>query len=102
MNKPLWDRVRSELEMAGRMAEGVIDEGRMRLDAFRARKRADKAATQLGWAYYRATAAQTPLDEPLLKKLTDEIGLHENEARRLEEQVAEIERQRTGRGPTSD
>ena len=91
----LWNRVRTELEEAGRLAQGALDEGRLRLEAYRERKRADRIAQQLGWVYYRANVAQTTADAVEVTRLTDEMARHENEARRLEEQIAGIERSRT-------
>ena len=83
----LWERVRTELEEAGRIAQGAIDEGRLRLEALRVRKRADRAAQQLGWAVYRAKVSQAEPDAELVTRLSDEIAKYEAEARRLEEQI---------------
>src|SRR5215813_2652709 len=50
----LWDRVKSELDRAGRAAQHAFDEGRLRLDMLRARRVADAAAQKLGYAVFRA------------------------------------------------
>jgi len=50
----LWDRVRTELDRAGRVAQQAFDEGRLRLEMLRARRQADGAAQHLGYAVYRA------------------------------------------------
>src|SRR5262245_23685182 len=50
----LWDKVRSELDRAGRVAQHAFDEGRLRLEMLRARRHADGAAQKLGYAVYRA------------------------------------------------
>ena len=50
----LWDRVRTELDRAGRVAQQAFDEGRLRLEMLRARRQADGAAQRLGYAVYRA------------------------------------------------
>jgi len=50
----LWDRVRTELDRAGRIAQHALDEGRLRLELLRARRHADGAAQRLGYAIYRA------------------------------------------------
>ena len=50
----LWDRVRTELDRAGRVAQQAFDEGRLRLEMLRARRGADGAAQRLGYAVYRA------------------------------------------------
>jgi hypothetical protein len=50
----LWDRVKTELDRAGRVAQQAFDEGRLRLEMLRARRSADSAAQRLGYAVYRA------------------------------------------------
>ena len=50
----LWDRVRTELDRAGRVAQQAFDEGRLRLEMLRARRQADAAAQKLGYTIYRA------------------------------------------------
>ena len=50
----LWDRVRSELDRAGRVAQQAFDEGRLRLELLRARRQADGSAQRLGYALFRA------------------------------------------------
>ena len=50
----LWDRVRTELDRAGRVAQEAFDEGRLRLEMLRARRQADAAAQKLGYAVVRA------------------------------------------------
>ena len=61
----LWDRVKSELDRAGRVAQHAFDEGRLRLEMLRARRQADGAAQKLGYAVYRARkeSRQIPDDE---------------------------------------
>ena len=85
----LWDKLRVELDRAGRAAQGALDEGKMRLDAFRARQRADKSAQALGYALYRARQASLDIEPETYSRLSSEIAAHEAEAARLE---AEIER----------
>ena len=88
----IWDKLRSELDRAGKAAQGAIDEGRVRLDAFRARKKADKAAQVLGYAVFRAKSGGADLDAAAYSSLAAEIAKHEAEAQRLEAQLAESER----------
>ena len=85
----LWDKLRVELDRAGRVAQGALDEGKLRLDAFRSRQRADKSAQALGYALYRARQANQEVDPETYARLSSEIAAHEAEAARLE---AEIER----------
>ena len=80
----LWDRVRTELDRAGRVAQDAFDEGRLRLEMLRVRRQADGAAQRLGYAVYRA------------KKESREITPDEYLAlsRAIETAEAEVERYR--------
>ena len=80
----LWDRVRTELDRAGRVAQQAFDEGRLRLEMVRARRHADTAAQRLGYAMYRA------------KRETRELAAEEyaSLARAIEHAEAEVERYR--------
>jgi hypothetical protein len=88
---PLWDKVKQELDRAGQVAQDAIDEGRIRLEAQRARRMADRAARVLGYAVYRARKAGAPLDEAELARHADAVGRHEAESDRLEAQVRAIQ-----------
>jgi hypothetical protein len=63
----LWDRVRTELDRAGRVAQDAFDEGRLRLEMLRASRQADGAAQRLGYAVFRARreSRERPPDEYL-------------------------------------
>jgi hypothetical protein len=100
----LWDKVRQELDRAGKAAQGALDEGKIRLEAFRARQLADKAAQALGYAVYRARAAGVELQPDSLERLCDTLGAREAEAARYEEQLrAATERREAGAaGPDSN
>jgi hypothetical protein len=80
----LWDRVRTELDRAGRVAQQAFDEGRLRLEMVRARRHADTAAQRLGYAVYRAKRES--------RELTSEE--HTALARAIEQAEAEVERYR--------
>ena len=86
---PLWDKVKTELDRAGRVAQSALDEGRLRLEAFRARQLADKAAQALGYAVYRARKAGSDLDAESYARLSSTIAAHEAEVERLETQLRE-------------
>ena len=80
----LWDRVRTELDRAGRVAQDAFDEGRLRLEMLRARRQADGAAQRLGYAVFRARRESREL-------LPDEyLAL----SRAIETAEAEVERYR--------
>ena len=83
---PLWDKVKQELDRAGRVAQEAIDDGKDRLDAFRSRQLADKAAQALGYAVYRAKQAGHDLDAATYDRLSAALATHEAEASRLEAQ----------------
>lgn len=99
---PLWDRLRQELDRAGHAAQGALDEGRVRLDAFRARQLADKAAQAIGWAVYRARQRGQELDADTYARLSSTLAAHEAEAARLDQQLETMaEERRSRRSPAS-
>ncbi len=95
----LWDKVRQELDRAGRAAQGAIDEGKLRLDALRARQLADKAAQALGYAVYRARASGGGVDDDTYSRLGSTLSTHEAEAKRLEDRLDEMTRARRADHP---
>src|SRR5439155_1409379 len=64
----LWNRLKDELNRAGRAAQEALDEGKLRLDLLRSRQAMDKAAQKLGYAVYRARklGGDIPADEHVL------------------------------------
>lgn len=84
---PIWDRLKSELDRAGRAAQGALDEGRIQLEAFRARQRMDKAAQSLGYAVYRARTAGTDVDAESYARLAAELTAAEAEHTKLEQDL---------------
>ncbi len=90
MPPPLWNRLKHELDRAGQVAQDVIDEGRVRLDAFRARQLADKAAQAIGYALYRARQRGADLDADSYARLSSTLAAREAEAARLEERLKQI------------
>ena len=100
---PLWDKVKQELDRAGRVAQDALDEGRVRLEAFRARQHADRAAQALGYALFRARTAGSDLDAQAYERLSATLARHESEATRLEGQLDDIQgRRRTGYADSPD
>ena len=82
----IWGRLRQELDRASRAAQGAVDEGRVRLELFRARQRADRAAQALGYAVYRARKEGRELS-------TDEYGRHAADMTRTEAEIDLLESQ---------
>ncbi|HLV25716.1 MAG TPA: hypothetical protein VKZ41_05360 [Gemmatimonadales bacterium] len=87
MNKPIWEKLRTEIDRAGRMAQGAIDEGKIRLDAYRSRQLADKAAQALGYAVYRARKENRELEADVYARLSSTLAAHEAEAERLDSEL---------------
>jgi len=93
----VWDKLHTELNRAGRAAQGAFDEGRLRIEIFRVRQLADKSAQALGYAVYRARAKAEELDAAGWDRLAATLREHEAEATRLEEQ---LQRQSSAAGET--
>lgn len=93
----IWDKVRQGIDKAGKAAQDVFDEGKMRLDAYRAREQADKAAEALGYAIFRAADAGGDLDTEARQRLLDALRARDAEARKLETELAN-ERAAAGAG----
>jgi len=85
----IWDKLQTELNRAGRAAQGAIDEGKLRLEIFRVRQLADKSAQALGYAVFRARSANEELDTATWERLAGTLREHEVEAKKLEEQLAQ-------------
>lgn len=83
----LWDKLRTELDRAGRVAQGALDEGKTRLDVFRARQRADRAAQALGYAVFRARKDGRTSDEATITRLYDAVAARDAEVAQLEERI---------------
>ena len=97
----LWDKVKDELDRAGKVAQEAIDEGRIRLEQVRARQLADKAAQRLGYAYARAHGEGRGADDAELTRLRATLIEHQAEATRLEAELAAITRRTPRPGASS-
>ena len=86
----IWDKLKTELDRAGKAAQNALDEGKVRLEAFRTRQLADKAAQALGYAVYRAKQSGAELDPESYARLSATLGTHETEAARLEQQLRDL------------
>jgi len=86
------DKLREELDRAGRAAQGALDEGKTRLEAFRTRQLADKAAQALGYAVFRAKQSGGDVDADTYSRLAATLATHDAEAARYE---ADLETRRT-------
>jgi hypothetical protein len=88
----LLDRLKQELDRAGKAAQDAFDDGKTRLEAFRTRQLADKAAQALGYAVYRARKSGGDLDAATYDRLKATLETHDTEAARLEAEI-ELRRQ---------
>ncbi len=95
----LIDKLRDELDRAGKAAQGAFDEGKTRLEAFRTRQLADKAAQALGYAVFRAKQGGGEIDADTYSRLAATLATHDSEAARYEQ---EVEQKRRGAGAPAD
>jgi len=98
----LLDRLKQELDRAGKVAQNAFDDGKTRLEAFRTRQLADKSAQALGYAVYRAKKSGRELDAATYDRLAATLETHDTEAARLEAEI-ELRRQQAAasRGSSS-
>lgn len=87
----IWDKLKTELDRAGKVAQDALDEGKTRLEIFRARQLADKAAQALGYAVFRAKQAGTEVDWTTLERLVNALAEREAEVQRLEKELTSDE-----------
>jgi hypothetical protein len=97
----LLDRLKQELDRAGRVAQDAFDDGKTRLEAFRTRQLADKAAQALGYAVYRSRKGGGEIDAATYDRLRATLETHDTEAARLEAEIELRRQQSTSTGPTS-
>jgi hypothetical protein len=86
------DKLKEELDRAGRAAQDALDEGKTRLEAFRTRQLADKAAQALGYAVFRAKQGGGEIDADTYSRLAATLATHDAEASKYE---ADIDRRKT-------
>ena len=97
----IWDKVKQGIDKAGKAAQDVFDEGKLRIDAYRAREQADKAAEALGYAVFRAWENGAELDADARERLAGALRTREAEARRLETELAEEKAKASAAGTDS-
>jgi hypothetical protein len=86
----IWDKVQAELDKAGSAAKVALDEGKIRIELFRVRQQADKAAQSLGYALARAKRDNTELAAETLDNLHAALAKYEAEAKDLETELAKV------------
>lgn len=90
----LWNKLKDELNRAGRAAQEALDEGKVRLDLLRSRQAMDRSAQKLGYAVYRARklGGDVPTDE--YARLSGEMANAEAEVERYETLLREAANRR--------
>jgi hypothetical protein len=98
----LWNKLKDELNRAGKAAQEAIDEGKLRLDLMRSRQAMDKAAQKLGYAVYRAKklGGDVPSDE--YARISADVANAEGEVERYETLLREAASRRKTGGASAD
>ena len=98
----LWNKLKDELNRAGKAAQEAIDEGKLRLDLMRSRQAMDKAAQKLGYGVYRARklGGDIPTDE--YARLSADVANAEGEVERYETLLREAAARRKAGEATTD
>src|ERR1051325_5270925 len=92
------DRLKEELDRAGKAAQAAFDEGKIRLEAFRTRQLADKAAQALGYAVFRAKQGGSEIDSDTYSRLSATLATHDAEAQRYETELDRKRKERESSG----
>lgn len=90
----LFDKLRQELDRAGRQAQRALDEGRLRLDLYRARQSTDRFAQRLGYAVFHAKKEGREVAAEELTSHINNLTASEAETTRLETLIAEASKDR--------
>lgn len=99
----LFDRFAAGLETLGKKANQALDEGKLRVELMKARRRMDAAARDLGYLTYRqAKGSQAPPAD--VEALTQRIAEAEGAAARIEGQLEQLKQPSRGGagGATAD
>lgn len=90
----LLDRLRQELNLAGKSAQRALDEGRLRLDLYRARQSVDRFAKRFGYAVFNARKAGVEVPPEEYASHVANITAAEAEVTRIETLLADASKQR--------
>jgi hypothetical protein len=89
----LWDKLKTELDKAGKAAQDVLDEGKLRIELFRVRQAADKSAESLGYAVYRARKEGGEPDAEAIAPIIKAMAEQEEEMNRLQAELKKVDGQ---------
>ena len=95
----LMYRIADGLETLGKRANQSLDEGKLRMDLLRARRRMDAAARDLGYVTYRQAKGQGAPDGEV-ESLTRRIAAAEAEVARVQAAIDKSRAEHRGAGPT--
>ncbi|MEP6621001.1 MAG: hypothetical protein ABJE47_16870 [bacterium] len=84
----ILNTLKRELDKAGQAAQGALDEGKLRLEAHRAKQRSEAAAATLGYAIYRARAEGADLEAPRYEVLAANLASAEADIARIDAELA--------------
>ena len=90
----LIDRLRQELDRAGRQASRAFDEGKLRLELYRAKQSLDRFAQRFGYASYRARKAGADLPPEEVTAHMNNLTAAEAEVTRLETLISQAAKER--------
>ena len=94
----LFDRFAAGLETLGKKANQALDEGKLRVELVRVRRRMDNAARDLGYLTYRQ-AKGTPAAPDAVEALTRRIAEAEAAAASIEAEIEKVKQSGTGAAP---
>ena len=98
----LWDKLRTELDRAGRVAQTAYDEGKARLELAHLRQLSDKAAQALGYAVFNARRDGQELDADSYARLSETLAKHQGEIQRIEAEIESAGGKPPSRGKGDD
>lgn len=97
----LWNRLKDELNRAGKVAQDALDEGKMRLELHRTQQARDKAAQKLGYAVFRARNAGGDIPSDEYARLAAEVSNADAEVERYETLIREAAGRRKTEPPAA-
>jgi hypothetical protein len=85
-----WEKVKTEIDRAGKVAQEALDEGKLRIELFRVRQSADKIAESIGYAVYRARKEGREPEQESFSQLISRLAESDAEISRIEAALRSI------------
>src|SRR5687767_11759750 len=92
----IWNKLKDELNRAGKAAQEALDEGKLRLDLMRSRQAMDRAAQKLGYGVYRARKLGGDIPSDEYARMSADMANAEGEVERYETLLREAAGRRKG------